>query len=227
MSWSRRGVILYPVETVEREDVTHAIAQAYVDIAQLETFENELAMFDKAPALSVDWGATETHGAIHTALTPELAAAIRQVIDSAEADGLLWYELDAATGDLVDTNDTDRDGAPLDWHGDGMPVVAGLVYRHNNELFVANQSHTSQWDWQPGAEGMLALFRPYLPPGEVRIWQHPGVWGYPPGARVLYPDEQGDIYINTLPEGTPNVWEPTTQNSGWALESPDNGEIIA
>lgn len=75
MSWSQRGLLVYPKDALT-EPLKDAVAQAYVAVAGLETFASERLMFDKAPAYSGDFGATDTHRAIDTALTPGLADAL-------------------------------------------------------------------------------------------------------------------------------------------------------
>lgn len=216
-TWTLRGDLMLP-DTLDETTKT-AIAQAYVTVAGLETLDNELLMFEKSPALGV-WGGEATQQRIGTALTPELAAAVKAALSDA---GLLYIE---QGGELVDTNDPARlDGdtitLPLDWQQSGATYSAGMVARHNGQLYECNQAHTTQGDpnWAPDIAA--ALWKPYLLPGEAREWRQPlGAHdAYPIGARVLWADT---TWVNTIPA---NVWEPGV--TGWTDENAAQTEAWA
>lgn len=123
--WTRRALLIYPINAFDntRKDT---IAQAFVTHVSLETFTNERLMFEKAAAYSGDYGATETHRAINTALTPALADALKTALSGASG---YWYLLDADTEALLDTNDSAKAGrSTLDWQP-GQTVTAGEVLR--------------------------------------------------------------------------------------------------
>lgn len=210
-TWTRRGLLLYSAPGIG-DTAASAIAQAYVDIAGLETYANEFAMWGKAAAHSDDYGVTETHRSISMALSPALADAITAAL--AGTDGL-WYLLDADTDELISTNDPARlDGDTvthgLDWDS-GIAVSVGEVLRYRGQFFEVVQGHTTQNDWTPTLA--LALFKPYLPPGEALTWRQPfgGHDAYPVGARVLF---EGEVWVNTIPA---NVWQPGV--TGWQREN--------
>lgn len=205
--WSRRAILIYP--TAGLTD-THKdnLAQAFVTHAALETFANERLMFDKAAAVSGDYGATTTHRQISTALTPALAAAMETALTGITG---FWYLLDAETEALLDTNDPAKAGRDtLDWEP-GVSLLVNEVVRYEGQMYEVIQSHTTQADWTPTVA--KALFKRYRPPGEVGAWVQPqgSHDAYPVGARVLF---NGDTWINTIPA---NVWQPGV--TGWTNES--------
>ena len=225
MIWTQRGIILYPTNmlTGAQQD---ALALAYVNTVGLETFANERLMFDKAVRYSGDYGATETHAAIQTALTPELATAVRGALAGVAG---LWYILDADSGALLDTNDNakwvgDEIAHGLDWQP-GIDVAAGEVLRHNGALVEVIQSHRTQADWSPDAA--QALFKVYRAPGEVYGWKQPlgahDAWAL--GARVTH---NGHTWQSLIAN---NVWEPGAAGSEtlWACEDcgPETDEWAA
>lgn len=214
MAWSRRAILIYP--TAGLTD-THkdALAQAFVTHAALETFANERLMFDKAAAVSGDYGATTTHRQISTALTPALAAAMETALTGITG---FWYLLDADTEALIDTNDPAKASHGLDWTP-GVAVALNEILRYQGTLYQCVQAHTTQADWRPDI--VPALFKRYSAPGEVSEWRQPqGAHdAYPVGARVRF---NGDTWINTIPA---NVWQPgvtgwtnqtTPQTAAWA-----------
>lgn len=204
MMWTQRAILLYPHNSLS-DAQKDTLAQAYVDTVALETFANERLMFDKAAAYSSDYGASETHRAIHSAMTPELATALKAALTG--VDGT-WYILDADA--LLDTNDDTKGDHGLDWQA-GISVTAGEVMRYSGQFFEVVQGHTTQNDWTPMLA--LALFKPYLPPGETLGWQQPfgGHDAYPVGARVLF---EGEVWVNTI---SANVWRPGV--AGWQREN--------
>jgi len=203
-NWTQRGELVFPIGLSAA--VKTAIAQAYVNQARLETLENELLMFDKAAPASADWGATETHRRISTALFPALSDALSAAIPT-PADGL-WYVLNDA-GELVSTNDPARLSAGtithgLDWQVSGVSYAKGELVRYQGQVYECIQAHTTAGDpnWNPALA--KSLWKPYLPPGEVTVWQQPtGAHNaYPKGARVLHKDS---VWVNQIDA---NVWEP-------------------
>lgn len=210
VTFSQRALLLYPAASLSAA-MQDAVAQAYVTHLGLESFADERAMFAKAAAVSSDYGATETHRQISSAMTPALAAALKAALSGMTG---VWYLLDAASGALLDTNDAaKKPGAtvtkPLDWRP-GIAYAAGEVARHNGQLYAVVQAHTSQADWPP--EVAVALFKRYLPPGEATPWVQPGGShdAYPVGARVTY---NGQTWVNTI---AANVWQPGV--TGWQLD---------
>lgn len=212
MTWTQRGIILCPQDTLT-DAHKDALAQAFVETVSLETFANERLMFEKAARYSGDFGATETHAAIHTALTPELADAIRAALVGVSG---LWYILDADTGALLDTNDAAKLDVGevvrgLDWQPD-MDVVAGEVLRHNGTLCAVIQAHHTQADWPPDVA--RSLFMQYRAPGEVSAWVQPtgaqDAWA--DGARVTH---AGQTWRSLIPD---NTTEPGSDPRWWECE---------
>lgn len=212
MAFSRRMTLLYPPASMTN-GMKDAVASAYVTTLGLETFADERLMFDKAAPLSSDYGTTETHRAISSAATPELAAAIKAALSGMTGN---WYLLDADNGALIDTNDTvKKPGATvtkqLDWQP-GVALALNETVTYQGSPFVVLQAHTSQSDWPPTVA--VALFKRYIAPGEVTAWVQPvGAHdAYPVGARVTY---GGKTWRNVTPA---NVWTPGT-GSLWTHES--------
>lgn len=207
MTWTQSAILLYPVDALT-EQQKDAIAQAFVDTVSLETFANERLMFEKALPQSSDYGATETHRAIHTALTPELASALKAALAGVNGH---WYILDADTGELLDTNDDAKTDHGLNWQS-GITVTAGELLRYNGQMYEVREgkSHTTQTDWTPDVA--VSLFRPYVPPGMALPWRQPlgSHDAYPVGARVEY---GGQVWVNALAD---NVWQPGV--TGWTVE---------
>lgn len=208
--WTRQTVLIYPMAGLN-DATKDAIATAYAALG-LETFADERAMFDKAAAASSDYGATETHRQIASAMTEALWVQVKAALSGA---GGTWYLLDATTGALLDTNDAAKKSGNtvthgLDWAA-GIAVTAGEVLRYQGRVYEVAQGHTTQADWTPDIA--VALFKPYLPPGEALVWRQPlGAHdAYPVGARVTYDDK---TWIN---EQAANVWQPGV--TGWRDEA--------
>lgn len=208
MAFSQRALLIYPAAGLSPA-MQDAAAQAFVTHLGLETFANERLMFDKAAASSSDYGATETHRVISSAMTPALASALKAALAGMSGN---WYLVDAASGALLDTNDTaKKPGATvtkgLTWQP-GVAYVANEVVQHNGTLYqVLAPGHTSQADWPPDVAA--ALFKRYSAPGEVAAFRQPlGAHdAYPVGARVTH---GGKTWVNEL---AANVWQPGVQ--GW------------
>ena len=94
----------------------------------------------------------------------------------------------------------------------GIECVKGLRYRHGEDLYRCEQTHTTQEDWPP--DTTPAMFTRVPKPGEIPVWRQPtGVQdAYDVGDKVHYPTEQDPIYINNEPANVyaPDVW-------GWSL----------
>jgi hypothetical protein len=202
MAFSRRMTLLYPPASMTN-GMKDAVANAYVTHAALETFANERAMFDKAAPLSSDYGTTETHRAISSAMTPALAAAIKTALAGMAGN---WYLVDANSGALLDTNDTvKKPGATvtkqLVWQP-GVALALNETVTYQGQSYAVIQAHTSQSDWTPDIAA--ALFKRYIAPGQVTAWRQPqGAHdAYPVGARVT---DGGKTWKNVTPA---NVWKP-------------------
>lgn len=205
-NWTQRGEFIYPINLSEAQK--DAIAQAVVDYAQLETFENERLMFDKTLPASADWGATETHRRIKTRLFSELADGLQSAIQDGK-----WYVLND-NGELLATNDPDKlDGETithgLQWQA-GVSVAIGELMEYNIQIYECIQTHTTQIDWTPDVA--VSLWKKYLRPGEALEWRQPqGAHdAYPLGVRVIFNEQ---IYVSTIDN---NVWPPDV--TGWQLE---------
>lgn len=219
MDWNQHGLLIFPLAL--SEDAKDAIAMAFVNESELESFANERLMFDKAAPLSSDYGANETHRQISTRLFPALAAAIQAAIPT--VNGGLWYVLDDV-GDLLATNDPSRLSGEtithsLDWQQSGVSYAVGDLVQYAGYLYECVQTHTTAGDlnWNPLTA--KSLWKRYLIPGEVLPWVQPvgASDAYPIGARVSY---GGTTWVNTI---TANVFIPGV--AGWvdenAQQSPD------
>lgn len=97
----------------------------------------------------------------------------------------------------------------------GLAVVPGVVYVHDDLLWRCVQGHTTQSDWQPGAEGTGALW--------VRVWEDEWPeWVQPTGAHDAYNTGdkvtfQGGRYISAIDN---NVWSPVAYPQGWEYKGP-------
>ena len=88
---------------------------------------------------------------------------------------------------------------------------AGTVYgqfvrvRHDGKLYRCEQSHMSQYGWEPPITP--DLWTEVAKPGEIPVWRQPtgAQDAYDLGDRVRYPDADGDVWISTF-DGK-NVWE--------------------
>ena len=203
MVFSQRALLIYPATGLSSA-MQDAAAQAFVTHLGLETFANERLMFSKAAASSSDYGATETHRVISSAMTPALASALKTALAGMSGN---WYLVDAASGALLDTNDTvKKPGAKvtkgLDWQP-GAAYAANEVVQYNGALYqVLAPGHTSQADWPP--EVAASLFKRYSAPGEVSEFRQPlGAHdAYPLGARVTHDKK---TWISLVAN---NVWQP-------------------
>lgn len=204
-NWTRKVTILFPRILKDQQAVTAAVAQAFVDIVQLETFENEYKMWQNAGKLSADWGGTETHGVIGTAATPELAAALVSILDGIE--GVRWYVHDAASDAILQTNDTRAAVHGLDWRPD-MDVDAPDLLFYQGTWYDVITPHRTQADWPPDLA--VSLYKPWRPPGVPLAWRQPlGEHdAYPIEARVTVDDVVwiSEIDANVWPPGTPGMW---------------------
>lgn len=211
MAFSQRAVLIYPAAGLSTA-MQDAVANAYVNNLHLETFANERAMFTKAAPVSSDYGATETHRQISSAMTPALAAALKTALAGMAGN---WYLVDADTGALLDTNDANKKTGSvvtkgLEWAA-GVAYVAGEVVSYRGTQYqVIAPGHTSQSDWTPDIA--FSLFKRYVAPGEVSEWRQPlaAFDAYPVGARVTY---NGQTWVNTI---AANVWQPGV--TGWTRE---------
>lgn len=215
MAFSNRALLIYPAAGLSAA-MQDAVANAYVTHLGLETFANERLMFTKAAAASSDYGATETHRQISSAMTPALATALKAALSGMTGT---WYLVDADSGALLDTNDTaKKPGATvtkqLGWAA-GVAYATGEVVQYNAALYAVVQGHTSQADWTPDVA--VSLFKRYIAPGEVSEWRQPlgSFDAYPIGARVTY---SGSTWLNTI---AANVWTPGV--TGWTNESAPTG----
>jgi hypothetical protein len=224
MAFSQRALLIYPAAGLSAA-MQNAVANAYVTHLGLETFANERLMFTKAAASSSDYGATTTHRQISSAMTPDLAAAIKTALAGMAGN---WYLVDANSGALLDTNDTaKKPGATvtkqLEWAA-GVAYTAGEIVTYQGATYsVIAPGHTSQVDWLPDI--CFSLFKRYTAPGEVSEWRQPisSVDAYPVGARVKYANK---TWLNVTPA---NVWVPGT-GTLWTDESappPVTGEWVS
>ena len=102
-----------------------------------------------------------------------------------------------------------------DWEAD-TEYKADTVLRHRGELYRVAKDHTSQAQWEPGAEGTESLYTHITvdPETGYDVWQRPtGAHdAYDTGDRVLYPDADGKVYESTI-DG--NTWSPDEYPQGW------------
>jgi hypothetical protein len=211
MTFTQRALLIYPAAGLSAA-MQDAVATAYVTHLGLETFANERLMFTKAAAASTDYGVTTTHRQIGSAMTPELAAAIKTALAGMTGN---WYLVDADSGALLDTNDTvKKPGATvtkqLTWQP-GVALALNETVTYQGQPYAVIQAHNSQNDWPPTVA--VALFKRYIAPGQVTAWRQPqGAHdAYPVGARVT---DGGKTWTNTL---AANVWQPGV--TGWTDES--------
>lgn len=212
MAFSQRAFLIYPVAGLSSA-MQDAVANAYVNNLHLETFANERLMFTKAASISTDYGATETHRQISSAMTPALADALKTALSGMTGN---WYLVDVDTGALLDTNDANKltGGAVtkgLEWAAGVAYVTDEVVSYHGVQYQVIAPGHTSQATWTPDIA--FSLFKRYVAPGEVSEWRQPlaAFDAYPIGARVTY---NGHTWVNTI---AANVWQPGV--TGWTEES--------
>lgn len=95
----------------------------------------------------------------------------------------------------------------------GREYAADDVIRYGGELYRVAQAHTSQSQWEPGAEGTKSLYTHITidPETGVEEWRRPtGAHdAYNTGDRVLY---NGVVYQSTI-DG--NTWSPDEYQQGW------------
>ena len=98
------------------------------------------------------------------------------------------------------------------WQAD-TAYTADTRIRYNGKLYRVVQDHTSQSDWTPDLTP--ALYTEVAEPGTIPVWRQPtgAQDAYCTGARVRYPDEDGDVWVSTTDN---NVWEPGVY--GWEKE---------
>lgn len=101
------------------------------------------------------------------------------------------------------------------WYPD-TPYVEGQRLYFNGEVYVVNQDHTSQRQWEPGATGTENLYTNISLAGDgIPVWQAPtGAHdAYNTGDEVHYPDADGPVYVskrdgNTSEPTKDEWWEP-------------------
>lgn len=97
----------------------------------------------------------------------------------------------------------------------GESYVKGEIFSFNGQLYRVNQDHTSAAEWVPG-QGTESLYTAITvdPETGYDVWQQPtGAHdAYNTGDRVLYPDDDGDVY-ESLIDG--NTWAPDAYPQGW------------
>lgn len=215
MAFSQRALLIYPAAGLSTA-MQDAVANAYVNNLRLETFANERLMFTNAAPVSSDYGVTETHRQISSAMTPALAAAIKTALAGMSG---AWYLVDANTGALLDTNDTaKKPGATvtkqLAWAA-GVAYAAGEVVQYQGQLYAVIAPHVSQSDWLPPVAH--SLFKQYVAPGEISEFRQPqgSHDAYPIGSRVTYQNKTWRSAVNA------NVWVPGSvgAESLWVDES--------
>lgn len=221
MTWTRQAVFLYPSAGLTNGQ-KDALAQAFVDTVALETFANERLMFDKAAAASTDYGLTETHRQISTQATPALATALQTALAGVSG---LWYLIDAASGDMLATNDPAKTGGKRLDYAVGVAVVVGEILRFEGQLIEVLQPHTTAAHWHPFEA--VSLYRRYRAPGgDPEPWVQPGYaeQTYPLNFRVTH---NGKTWRSLVAN---NSWEPGAQGSEllWQDEStPQIGEWVS
>lgn len=96
------------------------------------------------------------------------------------------------------------------WSGNGVEYVTGNRVRHNDVLYKALQSHTSQPTWTP--EDAPSLWAKVLVVDSTTIpdWEQPiSTNGYVTGDRVKF---EGRVYESLIDN---NVWSPAGYPAGW------------
>ncbi len=120
-----------------------------------------------------------------------------------------------ATADLIrQDNISEKDLSELvyiypKWQA-GIAVLAGDLYRHNDTLFEAIQSHTSQADWAP--DTAPALWKSKAPSAVIPNWVQPT------GAHDAYQkgdivSHNGKLWVNDIDA---NTYEPGVY--GWSIK---------
>lgn len=100
----------------------------------------------------------------------------------------------------------------------GESYISQEIIRYQGELYRIAQNHTSQDQWKPGETGTESLYTHITidPETGYEVWQQPtGAHdAYNTGDRVLYPDENGQIYESLI---NGNTWAPDVYPQGWKL----------
>jgi len=91
----------------------------------------------------------------------------------------------------------------------GIEVVIGNKYQWSNVLYKCNQTHNTQFDWEP--QDVPALFTKVPKAGDIPDWVQPtGAHDcYNNGDKVRF---EGSVYESLIDT---NVWSPTAYPSGW------------
>ena len=132
------------------------------------------------------------------------AVSLRPIIEKAAQNGL---------------EDTDALNAidlfPL-FDPNGHEYKLGDRFRFNGVLYKTNQDHTSQTNWDPSNAPSLYSQVLVDPSGKPQVWVRPDSTNpYMRDDRVLYPDENGDIYRSLIDN---NTWSPDEYPYGWEKE---------
>ena len=98
------------------------------------------------------------------------------------------------------------------WAADTAYAVDVRI-RYGDKLYRCVQSHTSQAHYTP--DMIPAIWTEVSMPGVIPVWKRPtGAHdAYQTGDPVLYPDENGDVWVSTVDN---NTWEPGVY--GWECE---------
>lgn len=129
------------------------------------------------------------------------AIELRPIIEKAVVNGL--DDADAANAVSLFPN----------FSPEGKTYSVGDRFRYNDELYRVLQEHVSNGEWTP--DNAPSLYAKVLtdPEGKPLVWVQPdSTNAYMTGDRVLYPDENGDVYESTIDN---NVWSPAEYPQGW------------
>ena len=98
------------------------------------------------------------------------------------------------------------------WSAD-TAYAADERIRYDGKLYRCVQAHASQDGWEP--DKTPALWTEVAKPGEIPVWRQPtgAQDAYQTGNPVLYPDENGDVWVSKVDN---NTWEPGVY--GWERE---------
>lgn len=101
------------------------------------------------------------------------------------------------------------------WHVD-VDYRKGQVCRYNGTLYRCISDHASQAEWSPDAAVSLWDAVTIDPETGYDVWQQPSGAhdAYNIGDRVLYPDENGQVYESII---NGNTWSPDAYPAGWKL----------
>lgn len=101
------------------------------------------------------------------------------------------------------------------WDGNGIDYTEGIKVRYEGTLYKVLQDHKSQTTWTPTAAPSLFAEVLVNPDGTPEVWKQPDSTNpYMAGDRVLYPDENGQVWVSTVDN---NVWAPGVY--GWKVEA--------